>query len=561
VAQPSHDSHSLDQAIESLLADEQYRGHPLREALAELWRSSNERLARLERITKISDHYQSMAQEQVNSISERYRRQLRRIEKVIRISDRYQGMLQDLNLDLQSARREAEAANQAKSSYLSVVSHELRTPLNTVLGYAQLLESNPELSPGARQAASAIRRNGDHLADVIEGLLDISKIEAKRVDLQRGPVNLRALLEHLVEASAMKAKAKRLDFVYLPAPGLPEWVLADEKRLRQVLTNLLSNALKYTQEGQISLNVGYRSGVASFVIADSGVGIAEQDRSRIFEPFTRIQDERTAAIKGTGLGLTIARLLSSLMGGDIELDSRIGQGSTFTFKLLLPSTRPEPGMPSLNHAIDGYLGPRRTILVVDDQDDHRGLLRDFLTPLGFQVREARCASACLGLLDEFTPDLFVLDVLMPVTDGWQLLEQLRARRNDAPVIMLSANTIESHGKMLGQQSHNAYLVKPVRLDQLLRKIGELLQLDWVGQAATGGESTGAPSGRVLSSEESAQLVGMAKIGFLSGIQQQLDRLEQGGVDTARLTRLREMTQRCDFIGFIQAIEGSAHDAQ
>ncbi|OQX31723.1 MAG: hypothetical protein B0D85_03495 [Candidatus Sedimenticola endophacoides] len=230
--------------------------------------------------------------------------------------------------ELQAAKEAAVSANQAKSRYLSGVSHELRTPLNTVLGYAQLLEQDQELPRKDQQAASVIRRNGEHLADVIEGLLEISKIEARRLDLHRDQVQIGALTEQLVEVFTTQARAKNLAFEYLPENGLPEYVVADEKRLRQVLMNLLSNAVKFTKQGGVTLRVSYRNEVARFIVSDTGVGIKPEDREKIFEPFERVRNAETQFICGTGLGLTISRLLCNLMGGDLTLQSECGKGSS-----------------------------------------------------------------------------------------------------------------------------------------------------------------------------------------------------------------------------------------
>jgi signal transduction histidine kinase/purine-cytosine permease-like protein/FixJ family two-component response regulator len=458
--------------------------------------------------------------------------------------------------ELQAAKEAAVTANQAKSRYLSGVSHELRTPLNTVLGYAQLLESDSELPRKNQQAATAIRRNGEHLADVIEGLLEISKIEARRLDLQRGQVNLRGLLEQLVEVFSVQARARNLTFEYLPAKEMPEFVMADEKRLRQVLTNLLSNAVKFTREGGVTLECSYRNQVARFVVSDTGIGIRSEDQQRIFAPFERIHNEQTRFIGGTGLGLAITRLLCNLMGGDIELQSEFGQGTRFTLRVMLPALRDVPAVAAEPRGITGYLGRRRTLLVVDDQASHRGLIRDFLVPLGFNVLEAHSAEFCLQLLGESDVDGFLLDVSMPLTDGWALVRQLRARGVESPVVMISGNAVEAHGSDLEQRLHDAYLVKPIRLHDLLETLGNLLQLQWTQAAEVEEVSPATAAGKWVPSHEQLQeLVAMARIGYLSGVQEKLDVLESAAPDSGFLRELRKRADLCDFDGLIQIMKG------
>jgi signal transduction histidine kinase/FixJ family two-component response regulator len=458
--------------------------------------------------------------------------------------------------ELQSAKEAAVAANQAKSRYLSGVSHELRTPLNTVLGYAQLLEGDNGLRRSNRQAATAIRRNGEHLADVIEGLLEISKIEARRLDLQRAQVNLRALLEQLVEVFAVQARARNLTFEYLPAREMPDFVMADEKRLRQVLTNLLSNAVKFTREGGVTLECNYRNQVARFVVSDTGIGIRSEDQERIFAPFERIHNEQTRFIGGTGLGLAITRLLCNLMGGDIELQSEFSKGTRFTLRVMLPALRDVPAVAAEPRSITGYQGRRRTLLVVDDQASHRGLIRDFLVPLGFNVLEAHSAEFCLQLLGESDVDGFLLDVAMPLTDGWSLVRELRAKGVESPVVMISGNAVETHGNDLEQRLHDAYLVKPIRLRDLLETLGNLLQLEWTRAAEAREASPSTAAGQWVPSQEQLQeLVAMARIGYLSGVQEKLDALESAAPDSGFLRELRKRADLCDFDGLIQIMKG------
>ncbi|MEJ2424503.1 MAG: ATP-binding protein [Candidatus Thiodiazotropha sp.] len=462
---------------------------------------------------------------------------------------------------LQEAKEAAVSANTAKSRYLSGVSHELRTPLNTILGYAQLLKNDAELPKSGQRAASVILRSGEHLADVIEGLLEISKIEARRIDLHRNPISPRALIDQLVEMFSIQARAKNLEFRYTCRSELPDAVLVDEKRLRQILMNLLSNAVKFTQEGQVSLEVSYRNEVAKFVVNDTGVGIDPQHQDRIYSPFERIRDKETQLISGTGLGLTISRLLSNLMGGDIALTSEPGQGSSFTFTVMLPVVRtPQPPLPSPER-ITGYAGPRLKLLVVDDEPMHRALINDFLVPLGFEVLEAHNAEFALQMTNETRFDLYLLDVSMPVTDGWELAAQLRERGISVPIIMISGNAIENHREELNLSLHNGYLIKPIRLESLLEKIGATLALQWTHDEAKPplAEADTRPTPTVRNecpdNADLDKLVSLAKIGYLTGVMQSLEDLEQSNIDPRLLSHLKSRAEQCDFEGLIQTVKG------
>jgi signal transduction histidine kinase/ActR/RegA family two-component response regulator len=466
---------------------------------------------------------------------------------------------------LQEAKEVAVAANQAKSRYLSGVSHELRTPLNTILGYAQLLEADDKLPQRNRRAAEAIQRGGEHLADVIEGLLEISKIEARRLDLHRDQVMLGPLLDQLAEMFEIQAKAKGLGFDYLCESDLPGHVMADEKRLRQVLMNLLSNAVKFTREGRVSLRVSYRSEVAKFVVSDTGVGIRPEHHENIFDPFERIRDQETQFVSGTGLGLTISRLLANLMGGDLSLHSEYGEGSVFTLSIMLPVVRSPKRVALPRRKIKGYNGPRLAILVVDDEPAHRALISDFLTPLGFSVLEAHNAKLAMQFVDEKAIDLFLLDVHMPLTDGWELASSLRNAGIKAPIIMLSGNAIEDHRSQMVSELHDAYLIKPVRLETLLDKLGAALQIEWVHEAPGGrkpdaGKRVAIAPSRLPSNEDLEELISMAKIGYLNGVLEKLDAFEEESIDSEFLQYLKSRAQVCDFDGMTQAIRGLCHGA-
>ena len=339
---------------------------------------------------------------------------------------------------LQKAKDVAEAANLAKSRYVIGLSHELRTPLNAVLGYAQLLERDDGTVAARQNGVKVIRRSAEHLSGLIDGLLDVSKIEAGRLQLHRTEIRTAEFFGSLADMFRLQASAKGLAFDVSGLESLPPAVRTDEKRLRQILINLLSNAIKFTRHGQVTLTASYRSQIATLTVEDSGPGIADADLARIFEPFDRGALTGTEAIPGLGLGLTITKLLCDLMGGDVAVTSTPGVGSSFRLRLMLTAVNSPAAKVARN--VQGYRGERRTLLVVDDDQDHQTLMQALLDPLGFSVLTARDAATCLAMIDDVRPDLFFLDIAMPGMNGWALARTLRETRHvAAPIVMLSAN--------------------------------------------------------------------------------------------------------------------------
>jgi len=429
----------------------------------------------------------------------------------------------------QKAKEVAEAANLAKSRFVVGISHELRTPLNAVLGYAQLLERDSSIPRHRRDAIRVIRRSGEHLSGLIEGLLDISKIEAGRLHLRRDEVRILEFLDQLVDMFRLQAAAKGIDFLFDRPEALPPVVYTDEKRLRQILINLLSNAIKFTDRGHVALGVRWRSQVAEFEIADTGFGIRKEDLERIFEPFERLGPPGGDVTPGIGLGLTITKLLTEIMGGEISVASEPGRGSRFKVKLMLSEVmRPRSVPPAERHAL-GYAGPRRTVVIADDDPAHRQLVEELLAPLGFLVFGAPDGRSCLAFAEQCKPDLFLLDVSMPGMDGWELARALRhTGYADAAILMISANAGEANPIGASEAIHDGYLMKPINLAELLEVIGRLLAVEWVREAAEPASveravvtmaSAGIPSRRYI--EDLRQL---GEIGYVRGIQAKLDEI-------------------------------------
>ncbi len=463
---------------------------------------------------------------------------------------------------LQKAKEAAEAANLAKSRYVVGISHELRSPLNAILGYAQLLERDMEISAKRRDNIGIIRRSGEHLAGLIEGLLDISKIEAGRIELYRDEVRLLEFLRQLVNMFRLQAEAKGIGFSFVHPERLPEVVYTDERRLRQILINLLSNAIKFTKTGEVQLRLRWRSEIAEFEVVDTGVGIDEADLTRIFEPFERVEDGRTPVTPGIGLGLTITRLLTQIMGGELTVTSQPNQGSRFQVRFMLSEAvqplRPAP----LESRVLGYKGERLTVLVADDDPVHRGLLEDLLSPLGFIVFTAADGADCLTVAEQCQPDLLLVDISMPVLSGWEVAARLRGKGFDRLVIIvISANPGELRRPPRAERSHDDVLAKPVSIPELLNKISFLLQLDWL---ADGAEPPPEPRTNVtntLNPAQTEELRQLGSIGYIRGIHARLDALEHDApLGRPYIAQLRRLISDFQLDAFMDVL-GPAAEAE
>lgn len=375
--------------------------------------------------------------------------------------------------ELQRAKNAAVAANLAKSRYIIGMSHEIRTPLNAISGYAQLLERSPD-TPVA-DAVRVIRRSSTHLADLVDGLIDVSRIENGSVRIARERVNLDDLLTQIVDMFRIQAAARGIQFEHSRPGHLPTWIYTDQKRLRQVLINLVSNAIKYTPAGTAALHVYWRNPVAEFEIQDTGVGIEESALERIFEPFERIGTVRGQ--NGVGLGLTITRMLVDVMGGQLTVRSTPGMGSTFTVKMFF-SEAPAPAEIAGNAPRQpASPGQHSRLLVVDDDPAHLELTHDLLTPLGFGIEFADNGRVGVEAFQRQRPDLVIMDVSMPEMNGWDAARAIRALDDNVPILMVSANVHDFQRSRRDDDPHDDYLAKPYEIDVLIERIGLLLDLD------------------------------------------------------------------------------------
>ena len=468
---------------------------------------------------------------------------------------------EETDAQLQKARDVAEAANQAKSRYVMGIGHELRTPLNAILGYAQLMERDEHMPAHRRGGVRVIRRSAEHLSGLIDGLLDISRIESGRLQLSRDEVRLPEFLDQIVEMFRLQASAKGLQFRFKRPEQIPTVISSDEKRLRQILINLLSNAIKFTESGQIALLLKMKSGVAEFEIADTGPGIPEEDIERVFAPFERGHGLDPELKPGIGLGLTITRLLTEIMGGEISVKSTVGKGTAFTVRLLLSAVS-DPHLDTRPHRkISGYSGPRQTILVADDDPAHRDLMREALVPLGFILLTAPDGPTCIKLAEECEPDLFLLDIAMPGMDGNETAKRLRAAGHTrAGIIMVSANMTASKERV-PEDAHDEFIPKPIDLQKLLDSLGGLLKLEWTFDHPGRKPHITVPKRTyVVATSHVTELKRLADIGYIRGIEAKLAALEAESPESKSLVDdLTAHVRNFDLRRFVATLESISGD--
>jgi PAS domain S-box-containing protein len=381
------------------------------------------------------------------------------------------------------AREKAEAANRAKSTFLANMSHELRTPLNGILGYTQILLRDMTLDDERRQQIHIIQRSGEHLLTLINDVLDLSKIEAGRLELQVQEMFPQAFFNDMVSVFQMRARQKAIDFEYECRPaacGLPEIIEADEKRLRQVILNLVSNAIKFTEQGQVTLRTLYQDNNLTVEVQDTGRGIATQDLEIIFEPFRQVGNQSYQ--EGTGLGLPICRKLINLMGGELQVTSTPNQGSQFTFTIPLKiiSWGNVVKAPELPKNIQGFSGTARKILIVDDVESNRKILQDLLIPLGFLLAEAADGEQAVVQAQRFQPDVIIMDVKMPIRDGLEATRCLReqAQFKNTPIFILSAGVFAEQQAEAIAAGATTFLGKPLQTEALLAALEHYADIHW-----------------------------------------------------------------------------------
>ena len=469
----------------------------------------------------------------------------------------------------EQARIAAETANLAKSRYLANVSHEIRSPLNAIYGYAQLVERNDGV--GAQEAAVVIRRCSEHITSLVEALLDISQVENGVIRVKPEPVKFDQFIEQIQRMVRPSASAKGLDFELELTGRIPAVVRMDASRLRQVLLNLLFNAIKYTDTGTVTLALRYAAQMAVFEVRDTGPGIREEDRKAIFEPFERGGDEALKARPGVGLGLSIARAIVDMLGGKLDLASSGAQGTVFRVTMMLGEVN-APAVPPVaqtraRRQVSGYLGRRRSILLCDDDAEQRKFLSELLVSLGFAVEavpNGETAAALVegdgGAVRRF--DLAILDISLPGISGWETAARIRAALgDDVRILMLSANVQEFHRPETAKPVHDHFLAKPVEFNGLIETVGGLLDLAW-GVDAVEADAAKPAAPRLappatLQGEEAEHVLRireLLRIGYVRGIEQEIRHLADRPTTAGLANRLYACLDRFDLPGMARILE-------
>ncbi|MGI0495153.1 CHASE2 domain-containing protein [Alkalinema pantanalense CENA528] len=448
--------------------------------------------------------------------------------------------------ELHAAKLAADAANQAKSEFLANMSHELRTPLNGILGYAQVLERSSHMSTKDLDGVQIIHQCGSHLLMLINDILDLSKIEARKLELFSSSVHLTSFLHTVTEICSIRADQKGIGFYVEISDHLPNGIQVDEKRLRQLLINLLGNAIKFTDQGGVTFKAYPLTEVSDtasmvtirFQVEDTGIGMTPEQLEKIFLPFEQV-GEGGKRPDGTGLGLAISQRIAALMESQIQVRSQLGEGSQFWLDLELPISRDwdVAHQPIGYHNVTGIQGDTPCVLVIDDDETHCSMLTTFLQSIGFRTLTALDGKQGLQLATEHTPDVIVADLTMPMMDGFELIVHLQKtpQTSSIPIVVSSASVFDTDRQRSLEVGAKTFLPKPVQMEDLLNTLKTLIELEWVyteeeaepvtGQAMD--QEQGAHGTPLVPAKEALeQLYHLAMMGDIAGIEGMLKEISE-----------------------------------